>query len=279
MKRIICFLWIFLLAAPNAVQAGKTFKILVLGNSFSEDAVEQNLHELAAAAGIKTVIGNMYIPGCPLHLHMQNAEQDAGAYRYRKIGTDGIMEQIDSVRISSALTDESWDYVSVQQVSHLSGLYETYQPYLHKLIAYIRARVPHKTKIVFHQTWAYAQNSTREGYENYGKNQLVMFDAILNATERATKEERIKVVIPVGTAIQNARTSSYGDTMTRDGFHLDLTYGRYTAACTWFAKLFRRKAVGNAYAPKGMTHNQVLASQEAADAAVNNPKVITVIER
>ena len=67
--------------------------------------------------------------------------------------------------------------------------------------------------------------------------------------------------------------------MTRDGFHLDLTYGRYTAACTWFAKLFRRKAVGNAYAPKGMTHNQVLASQEAADAAVNNPKVITVIER
>ncbi len=46
------------------------------------------------------------------------------------------------------------------------------------------------------------------------------------------------MVIPAGTAIQNARTSSQGDTYTRDGYHLEQTYGRFTAACVWFEKLF-----------------------------------------
>lgn len=38
------------------------------------------------------------------------------------------------------------------------------------------------------------------------------------------------MIIPTGTAIQNARTSFVGDHMNRDGYHLDLKIGRYTAA-------------------------------------------------
>lgn len=276
MRRLTIILSILLVSTTLFAQ-GRTVRILAIGNSFSEDAVEQNLHELALADGFTTVIGNMYIPGCPLELHAKNIRQDARAYRYRKINPDGEMEQTDSMRISDALADEEWDYVSVQQVSHLSGLYETYQPYLHQLVSYIRGRVSSKTKIIFHQTWAYAQNSTREGYENYGKNQLAMFNAILRATGKAAKEEGIKIIVPSGTAIQNARTSSYGDTMTRDGFHLNLLYGRYTAACTWFARIFRRKAVDNGYVPKGMTPAQALISQQSADAAVRHPRRITTI--
>ena len=37
-------------------------RILAIGNSFSQDAVEQYLYELFDAAGTKVVIGNMYIP-------------------------------------------------------------------------------------------------------------------------------------------------------------------------------------------------------------------------
>ena len=269
MKKTI-FLLGFLLFSVVNILAGEPVKILAIGNSFSEDAVENNLHELAAAAGIETVIGNMYIPGCPLELHASNAATDASAYRYRKIGTDGRVIQVDNEKLSTALADEDWDYVSVQQASHFSGCYDTYQPYLHQLIAYIRARVPSKTKIIFHQT--------RAGYEFYGKNQLKMFHAIVGAARKVMKEEGIRIVIPSGTAIQNARTSSYGDTMNRDGFHLNLVYGRYTAACTWFAKLFNRKVTGNSYAPKGMTPVQVMASQAAADAAVEHPWTITQIK-
>ena len=138
MKRLYCLLFMLLVLAR--INAGTPVKILAIGNSFSEDAVEQNLHELAAAAGIETVIGNMYIPGCPLELHAKNMRTDARAYRYRKIDAFGNRVQVDSMSLSKALADEDWDYISLQQASQLSGLYDSYQPYLHALIAYMRAR-------------------------------------------------------------------------------------------------------------------------------------------
>ena len=39
-------------------------------------------------------------------------------------------------------SDERWDYVSFQQASGVSGEYETYEPYLLALQAYVRRRVP-----------------------------------------------------------------------------------------------------------------------------------------
>src|SRR5690625_7172324 len=47
----------------------RVLRILAIGNSFSEDAIENYLHELAAEAGIKMIIGNMYIGGASLDLH------------------------------------------------------------------------------------------------------------------------------------------------------------------------------------------------------------------
>lgn len=276
MKRLFGLVLLLLMVIQSG--AVTRVKILAIGNSFSEDAVEQNLHELAAAEGIETIIGNMYIPGCPLELHAQNMKTDARAYRYRKIDVSGKMVQIDSMSLSKALADEDWDYISLQQASQLSGLYDSYQPYLHELIAYIRTHVSSKTRIVFHQTWSYAQNSTRAGYENYGENQLKMYRAIMKASQRVMSAEPITLLIPSGTAIQNARTSSYGDTMNRDGFHLNLLYGRYTAACTWFATLFKRKVEGNRYAPEGMTPRQIHISQLSADTAVRHPYEVTKIE-
>ncbi len=275
MKRLYGLVLILLIFVQ--MSAGTPVKILAIGNSFSEDAVEQNLHELASASGIETVIANMYIPGCPLELHAQNMKTDARAYRYRKIDVSGRIIQKDSMQISKALDDEDWDYISLQQVSQLSGLYDSYQPYLHELIAYIRQHVSAKAKIVFHQTWAYAQNSTRGGFENYGKDQGKMYRAIVEATRKVMKTKKMELLIPSGTAIQNARMSSYGDTMTRDGYHLNLLYGRYTAACTWFAALFHRRALGNTYAPEGMTPLQIRVSQLSADAAVSHPYRVTKI--
>lgn len=65
MRKIFLFL---LLAFAMCLQTAtaRTIKILAIGNSFSEDAIEQYLHELAYADGIETVIGNLYIPGCSL---------------------------------------------------------------------------------------------------------------------------------------------------------------------------------------------------------------------
>ena len=109
--------------------------------------------------------------------------------------------------LEAVLADEDWDYVSLQQASPFSGMYETYEASLPELIEYVKARLPKKTKLMLHQTWAYASTSKHSGFKNYNCNQLTMYQAIANAVKKAAKANKIKIVIPSGTAIQNARTS------------------------------------------------------------------------
>ncbi|MGP1469095.1 MAG: DUF4886 domain-containing protein [Hoylesella shahii] len=259
--------------------ADRPLKLLAIGNSFSEDAIEQNLFELAAATGHQMVIGNMYIGGCSLERHWENAQSNKPDYNYRKIGIDGKMTRTANYTLDKALRDEQWDYVSLQQVSQLSGMYSSFQPHLDSLIAYVRARVPSTTKLIWHVTWAYAQNSTHGGFANYDRNQDKMYRAIVEGAQRLKKENaQFSLFVPVGTAIQNARTSFVGDHLNRDGFHLDLVLGRYTAACTWFECLFGTKVFGNRYAPKGLDKAHKAVAQWAAHLAVELPFECSLID-
>ena len=61
-----------------------------------------------------------------------------------------------------------------------------------------------------------------------------MYEVIVNAVdEKVRSNPDIQIVIPVGTAIQNARTSIVGDNQTRDGFHLTMDLGRYVDGLTF----------------------------------------------
>lgn len=266
---------ILLLLAGGACAQQKTVKILAIGNSFSQDAVEQYLHELADAEGISTIIGNMFIGGCSLERHVKNARENAPAYAYRKIGTDGKKREKGKMSLEMVLADEDWDYVSLQQASPFSGMYETYETSLPELIEYVKARLPKKTKLMLHQTWAYASTSNHSGFKNYNRDQLTMYQAIADAVKKAAKVNRIKIVIPSGTAIQNARTSFIGDRLNRDGYHLDVKIGRYTAACTWFECIFKHNVVRNPYAPEGLDEARKAVAQKAAHAAVKRPYKVT----
>ena len=53
--------------ALNAKVQCDTVRVLAIGNSFSQDAVEQYLHELGEAEGYELVIGNLFIGGCSLY--------------------------------------------------------------------------------------------------------------------------------------------------------------------------------------------------------------------
>lgn len=274
-KIVVICMCILLLLAGGVYAQQKTVRILAIGNSFSQDAVEQYLHELAEAEGISTIIGNMFIGGCSLERHVKNARDNAPAYAYRKIGTDGKKREKGKMSLEAVLADEAWDYVSLQQASPFSGMYETYEASLPELIEYVKARLPKKTKLMLHQTWAYASTSKHSGFKNYNCNQLTMYQAIADAVKKAAKANKIKIVIPSGTAIQNARTSFIGDHLNRDGYHLDVKIGRYTAACTWFERLFKHNVVGNPYAPEGLDEVRKAVAQKAAHAAVKHPYKVT----
>ena len=274
-KIVVICMCILLLLAGGVYAQQKTFRILAIGNSFSQDAVEQYLHELAEAEGISTIIGNMFIGGCSLERHVKNARDNAPAYAYRKIGTDGKKREKGKMSLETVLADEDWDYVSLQQASPFSGMYETYEASLPELIEYVKARLPKKTKLMLHQTWAYASTSRHSGFKNYNCNQLTMYQAIADAVKKAAKANKIKIVIPSGTAIQNARTSFIGDHLNRDGYHLDVKIGRYTAACTWFERIFKHNVVGNPYTPEGLDEARKAVAQKAAHAAVKHPYKVT----
>ncbi len=250
-------------------------KILAIGNSFSQDAVEQYLYDLAKAAGIDVIIGNMYIGGCDLDKHYANMQSDAAAYEYRKV-VAGEKKNRKGVRLSEALSDESWDYISLQQSSGKSGKYDTYTA-LPQLIGSLTAKVP-EASLIWHQTWAYAASSNHADFPAYNKDQMTMYNAIASSARKAMNDNsQLKLMVPSGTAIQNARTTYVGDVFNRDGYHLEVTYGRYTAACTWFEALFGIDVTTTTYTPSTVNDEMAAIARLSAHRAVAAPDRVTTI--
>ena len=272
MKRffgIIVFVCLMLTGLTTRSAQKDTLRILAIGNSFSWNAVEQNLGGIALADGKCAIIGNMYIGGCSLERHWNNAQTGSKDYSYRKINQYNVKTTKGEFTLEEALADEPWDIVTFQQASHYSGFTDTYEPYLTELIGYVRERVPAGTKLYWHQTWAYAKTSTHKAFPNYDRDQDKMYAMIMAASAKACKDHLLKV-IPCGTTMQNLRGTFVGDNVTTDGFHLNYL-GRYAAACTWYQVLFGEEVVGNAFRPQYLTEEEVVAAQKAAAAAVKKP--------
>ena len=277
MQKILLSLAVFFISAVCCFAQNDTIRILAIGNSFSDDAIEDHLYPLAKAEGLTIVIGNIYKGGCSIERHVRNLRGDITDYEYRKIDAEGERTISYGYTMARGLADEDWDFVSFQQSSPNSGFAQTYDQ-LPELVEYVKARVPEDAVFMFHQTWAYSKDSKHKEYHRYDNDQMKMYNAIVAAmNEVVPKIEEIEIVIPSGTAIQNARTSILGDDLTRDGYHLSRPYGRYVASCTWLQAVLGKNPVGNAYCPEGMTEKECRAAQKAARKAVRKPSKISRI--
>lgn len=219
------------------------------------------------------VIANMYIGGCSIDRHLENIDGNKPLYRYTKFDAKGKRTIREKVTLESAICDEEWDYISVQQVSGQSGIYESYAR-LPELISWIKTKVP-EAKIILHHTWAYAVDSSHADFSNYGSSQAVMFSDICKTIQRVKAVNHIDIAVPSGPAIQYLRESTNDYNHTRDGFHLSLGMGRYTASCTWFATITGRSITKLKYHPDGsnprttaITALDAMLCQQAAARAV-----------
>lgn len=277
MKRLLTLIAILfaLIDSANAQE----IKVLAIGNSFSMDVVEQHLHELAKAEGTTLVIGNLYIGGCHLQKHLANLRGEKPAYSYRKIDENGEKVTTPKYTIQQALEDEKWDYIMVQQVSGFGGVYVSFGKYLPEFLSTLRSLTPYKPKFIIMQTWAYQSDSDHNNFSIYNYDQMTMYRAVVESYDKVFKDKKYKfhALVPNGTAIQNARTY-FGDTLTRDGFHLDKKVGRYIGACTMCEVLLGKSVVGNSYKPSWVSEIDALMAQKAAHAAVKNPNEITSIK-
>lgn len=218
----------------DALFDGKTLKVLAIGNSFSNDTTEY-LYDIAKAEGATEIIlGRLYYGGCSLERHVNNSKSGKNEYTYYK-NTTGKWEQTDNATLLQGLQDEAWDIITMQQASGKSGEPDTYS-YATELVSFVNANKTNpNAKLVWHMTWAYQGDSTHADFAKYDGNQLTMYTRITEAVQqKILPMGSFVAVIPAGTAIQNARTSFFGDTMTRDGFHLQ-TLGKFIASYTWYA--------------------------------------------
>jgi hypothetical protein len=255
------FLALFLALSLDA----RVIKVLAIGNSFSQDAVEQYLYELAAAQGDSLVIGNAYIPGCTIDRHYNNLMTGKADYEYRKV-VGGIRSNHPKRDLRSIIRDEQWDVVTLQQASPLSGILTSYAnlAQLKRLVQSYTTNL--HVRFAWHMTWAYADDFESDNFKAYGYDQRRMYDAIVSAVRQVLPAVGLTSVIPSGIAIQLLRYR-LGNVANRDGYHLSYDLGRYTAACTWCEFLTGRIVDGNPYRPESITDEDAQVCQLCANEA------------
>jgi len=225
----------------------KNVRVLSIGNSFSVDA-QTYLNRIFESAGEKVYLGNLYIGGCPLSKHMANIESGDEAYNYYVNTVDvGFSD------IKTALADGKWDYITLQQASGMSGLWESYEPYIEKIAEYVKAYQP-EAEILIHETWAYETGSTHAHFAFYENKRELMEKKIYACYQRAAEILKAKM-IPVGEAVRLLRSTDAfnpqkgGEALSRDGFHLSLVAGRYLAGLVWYECLTGNSAENVEYRP------------------------------
>ena len=254
----------------------KNIKILAIGNSFSVDAFEY-LFGLLEFAGLSPVLGNLYIGGCDLETHLANAKSGSDCYTYFK-NTDGVWRREEQRTLLYGILDEEWDIITFLQASPKSGLARTINESIDELVLFVDEHKRNKrTEFYWLMTWAYQSDSKHEKFENYDRNQEKMYRMIISSVKSEILTRPVfGKIIPAGTAIQNARCF-FGDSLTRDGYHLDLTVGRFIAAATVYGAVTGDTEI---VLPKNAVPFEISgiyfnALKKAASDALKNPFVVT----
>ena len=226
-------------------------KLLCIGNSFSQDACAY-MDKIAAVGNFDLTTVNLFIGGCSLERHATNIGVFDKDHRYTKYVNSVSMGYIS---LEEALTEDTYDIVSVQQASPHSGVWETYQPYIEEVVDYVRKHQP-GAKIAIHETWAYEAdlrlNFLKEKYEG---SRHVMHERLSECYRRAEKLIGADLFIPSGDVIKALRDipafdpEMYGARLTSDGGHLSKSYGRYAAGLTWCAALGMENIMENTFVP------------------------------
>ena len=229
---------------------GKTLKILCLTSSFGLNTTEM-LYDIAMAEGFEDVIvARLYASGCTLKKHVDSFNNNTGIYWYTKFTKDG-KEELDDAKLFDGLLDEDWDIIYIQQGAEQTGQLDTYMDYLDQLLDIVNA---HKTnpnaKFIWNQTWAFQSDNTRKVFTGTFQNsQMFMHEKIIDAMqEKILTRPEFCAMIPTGAAVQNARSSYFGDRLTKDTLHLNnlgRIIGGYTVLATLLDKDITEVNIGS----------------------------------
>ena len=196
-------------------------KLLLISNSFGVN-LQTYAKDIAKLNGLDLEIYTLYIGGCPLRSHDANIKEDKKDY---ELYVDGKTTSF-FMSIDEALRLKDWDYISLQQASHVSGDITSYYPYFSNVYTYVRIKCPN-AKIMWHQTWAYSGINPFKYKEVKGwlptfnfNNDIEMKKGIDECLNKILKDYKIDVVVRSGDVIFEGM-KVFDDLYDEVGFHLN----------------------------------------------------------
>ncbi len=253
-----------------------SLKILFVGNSFAVDTM-QHTAGVAKDLGIQNIkFGVLFVGACSIDMHYAHAMGDLPAYAYHTNTGDG-WSVVDGYRISDAIKSDDWDWIAIQHGTKAPSRYTSSHYYrnLTPLIQYIKELAPKHTKIAFNLTWMGEHTSQHHEIVSYEGNTALMREKLIEVTkEMVCSNPVVDLLVPTGTAVENARTSQIG-LLTRDCYHLSMDKGRYIAALTFIAAITGLPIDTVSRVPKGVDEYALQVAIESATNAIKAPFEIT----
>lgn len=211
--------------------------LLSIGNSYSQDAlayVPFIIQNMGVNADIQ--IGILMQSSSSLAMHVDNFTKEFPAYTFYLYDGGSCWRNLGKKTIQWTLENYQWDIVSLQQSSIGAFKWSTYQPACNQMVNLISSYITKPVKFMWYQPQA------RPAQSNSGANWdddtiLDHYMSTAEASRRIMEETDCEILVPVGTAIQNARsmesikvlgdyannshnTSGKGYLTCKDGVHL-----------------------------------------------------------
>ena len=272
----------------------KVMRMLAIGDStMTEEAVAQVPYILDELGYIYEV-ARVYTNGdCTIDTHYTNATNETANYlfKYFENGTWVECENKNMLKgakntLKSAIEYTDWDVITFQQEVGTSGVADSYAS-LGNLTSYVEENATNESvKFFFNMAWAYgAGYSTKypnetDFSENYNNDQMTMYNAIVSAVQSEVQTKLNLPIIPIGTAIQNARTSSLGDAgVTLSESRLTKSKGHYIAALMVVATITGEDISNVTYLPANVSATDKKPEKqiciESVKNALANPFTVT----
>ena len=213
--------------------------VLAIGDSFIDDYAPYFLGVLGSLGYTKIHIANLPFDGKSL------AEVATALNGKEKVAIHACLDGANlfaaDTLVSEVLTPDDWDVIVIQPSFDKAGEYDAAS--IASIVNTVRSYCEF-TPLYWNMTWAYKATSTAEAFKNYGSDQMAMYTAVANVAEQVSANKEFEGIIPLGTLIQNIRTSYIEDNVTSDDAHLSVNIGQLAAAYMWAQTLTGKNPLG-----------------------------------